>query len=78
MSYRELLNVASFGLSHFGAAASAPQSISSTSKLWFHVPVTALHDLGKKFKEFGVKVNAKLRTQVALEMQAMKAGAFFG
>lgn len=39
--------------------------------------VSTLHDLGKLFKTFGSKVNAKLRAQVAREMQALDAQAFF-
>ena len=39
--------------------------------------VSTLHDLGKLFKSFGSQVNAKLRAQVAKEMEALDAQAFF-
>lgn len=39
--------------------------------------VSTLHDLGKIFKTFGSRVNAKLRAQVAAEMQAMDPSAYF-
>ncbi len=39
--------------------------------------VSTLHDLGKMFKSYCSKVNAKLRAQVAAEMQALDNKAFF-
>ena len=39
--------------------------------------VSTLQALGKQFKTFGASVNAKLRAQVALEMEAIKSGAYF-
>ncbi len=39
--------------------------------------VTTLKALGQKFKTYGAKINAELRAQVALEMQALKDDAAF-